>query len=122
MQGPGKGTGNVDVVFRFALDSSVEGSGFEPSVPHQKDNAFEASPAPASRFVADRCKEGPLGDGRRPRRARRGDRRSRPPASPRPPPAAHAGQLWRYRDLGTGPLTRWDSRTLERFPAPFDFL
>src|SRR5580693_3470597 len=41
--------------------SPLEGSGFEPSVPHQKDNAFEASPAPASRFVADRCKEGPLG-------------------------------------------------------------
>jgi hypothetical protein len=43
---------------RFAPDSPLEGSGFEPSVPRQKDNAFEASPAPASRFVADRCKEG----------------------------------------------------------------
>jgi hypothetical protein len=48
-------------IVRFATDSLLEGSGFEPSVPHQKDNAFEASPAPASRFVADRCKEGPLG-------------------------------------------------------------
>src|ERR1700736_1422510 len=55
-------------------------------------------------------------DGRRPRRARRGDRRSRPPASPRPPPAAHAGQLWRYRDLGTGPLTRWIREPLKGFP------
>src|SRR6202035_5337959 len=27
---------------RFAHDSALEGSGFEPSVPHQKDNAFEA--------------------------------------------------------------------------------
>jgi hypothetical protein len=43
---------------KFAVDSLLEGSGFEPSVPPQKDNAFEASPAPASRFVADRCKEG----------------------------------------------------------------
>ena len=33
MQGPGKGTGNVDVVFRFARDLPVEGNGFEPSVP-----------------------------------------------------------------------------------------
>jgi hypothetical protein len=33
MQGPGKGTGNVDVVFRFARDSALEEGGFEPSVP-----------------------------------------------------------------------------------------
>ena len=29
---------------RFAPDSPLEGDGFEPSVPRQKDNAFRASP------------------------------------------------------------------------------
>ena len=29
---------------RFARDSPLEGSGFEPSVPRQKDNAFRDSP------------------------------------------------------------------------------
>jgi hypothetical protein len=29
---------------RFAVDSLVEGEGFEPSVPRQKDNAFRDSP------------------------------------------------------------------------------
>jgi len=29
---------------RFASDAPLEGDGFEPSVPHQKDNAFRGSP------------------------------------------------------------------------------
>jgi len=32
-----RGTGMSDVVFRFAHDSPLEGDGFEPSVPRQKD-------------------------------------------------------------------------------------
>ena len=31
---------------RFAVDSPVEGDGFEPSVPRQKDNAFRDSSFP----------------------------------------------------------------------------
>jgi hypothetical protein len=31
---------------RFAQDSPLEGDGFEPSVPRQKDNAFRASSFP----------------------------------------------------------------------------
>jgi len=34
------------VGIRFALDSSLEGDGFEPSVPRQKDNAFRDSSFP----------------------------------------------------------------------------
>ena len=34
----------VDVGFRFARDSSLEGDGFEPSVPRQISSLFESSP------------------------------------------------------------------------------
>jgi hypothetical protein len=38
---------------RFALDSPLEGAGFEPSVPRQKDNAFREL-----RFAPDSPLEG----------------------------------------------------------------
>ena len=37
----------------FAHDSALEGDGFEPSVPHQKDNAFRGSPG-QFRLIASR--------------------------------------------------------------------
>src|SRR4030081_2838969 len=42
---------------RFALDSPLEGDGFEPSVPRQKDNTFETYPRAVHR--TDSPVEGP---------------------------------------------------------------
>jgi hypothetical protein len=36
---------DAPVKVRFALDSALEGAGFEPSVPRQKDDAFREPPS-----------------------------------------------------------------------------
>jgi hypothetical protein len=56
---------------RFAADSSLEGAGFEPSVPRQESRRFEPASVPGFPGRGGRCRRGgyvPGGD-RRPDRA-----------------------------------------------------